>query len=163
MRNELKAHFSINGQNLKAPESREEDASATFIARPAQSRWSDYEIIMWQQYPERLLPELQKLGITGGQFSGRSSTPPSAFVDRNMRWYAENIGTDFYAEYRIAAYTPVATPSRRIDVLSQLHANILDVFNEHGVQIMSPHYMADTAEPQVVPKERWYTPPAAKD
>ena len=42
---------------------------------------------------------------------------------------------------------------RRIDVLSQLHANILDVFNEKGVQIMSPHYMADPATPQLVPQE----------
>jgi small-conductance mechanosensitive channel len=63
--------------------------------------------------------------------------------------------SDFYVEYRLAAYTPVATPVRRIDVLSQLHANIQDVFNENGVQIMSPHYMADPSEPQVVPKDRW--------
>ena len=55
--------------------------------------------------------------------------------------------TDFYVEYRLAAYTPAATPMRRIDVLSQLHANIQDVFNENGVQIMSPHYMMDPAAP----------------
>lgn len=34
-----------------------------------------------------------------------------------------------------------------------LHANIQDVFNEFGVQIMSPHYMADTAEAKVVKPE----------
>ena len=27
--------------------------------------------------------------------------------------------------------------------MSQLHSHIQDVFNENGVQIMSPHYMAD--------------------
>jgi small-conductance mechanosensitive channel len=55
--------------------------------------------------------------------------------------------SDFYVEYRLAAYTPVASPARRIDVLSQLHANIQDVFNEKGVQIMSPHYMMDPPAP----------------
>ncbi len=68
--------------------------------------------------------------------------------------------SDFYVEYRLIAYAPIERPVQRIDMLSQLHANIQDVFNEHGVQIMSPHYMTDTAEPQVVPKAKWYTPPA---
>jgi small-conductance mechanosensitive channel len=63
--------------------------------------------------------------------------------------------SDFYVEYRLAAYTPAETPMRRIDVLSRLHGNIQDVFNENGVQIMSPHYLQDPPEPQVVPRERW--------
>src|SRR6185369_4368760 len=58
--------------------------------------------------------------------------------------------SDYYVEYRIAAYTPVATPAQRIDVLNRLHGNIQDVFNEYGVQIMSPHYMTDPAAPLVV-------------
>jgi len=45
-------------------------------------------------------------------------------------------------------------------VLSRLHSNIQDVFNEHGVQIMSPHYRGDPKEPQVVPKAQWYAAPA---
>jgi hypothetical protein len=32
--------------------------------------------------------------------------------------------------------------------MNMLHANIQDVFNEHGVQIMSPHYMGDPAARQ---------------
>ena len=48
----------------------------------------------------------------------------------------------------------------RADILNRLHGHIQDVFNEHGVQIMSPHYMMDPKEPQVVPPEKWYTPPA---
>jgi hypothetical protein len=47
-------------------------------------------------------------------------------------------------------------------VLDALHANIQDVFNEHGVQIMSPHYMMDPPQPQVVPKDKWYEPPAVR-
>jgi small-conductance mechanosensitive channel len=67
---------------------------------------------------------------------------------------------DFYVEYRLIAHSPVDDSMERISMLSDLHANIQDVFNEHGVQIMSPHYMIDPAEAQVVTKERWYTPPA---
>jgi small-conductance mechanosensitive channel len=68
--------------------------------------------------------------------------------------------SDFYIEYRLIAYTGVEEAARRMELLSQLHANIQDVFNEHGVQILSPHYMADPHEPQMVPKAKWFTPPA---
>jgi small-conductance mechanosensitive channel len=71
--------------------------------------------------------------------------------------------SDFYVEYRLIAYSPIERAVQRIDMLSQLHANIQDVFNEHGVQIMSPHYMMDPAEPQVVPKAKWFTSPAKPD
>ena len=68
--------------------------------------------------------------------------------------------SDYYVEYRLVAYTRLEDPVLRADALSKLHANIQDVFNEHGVQIMSPHYMMDPQQPQVVPKERWHLPPA---
>lgn len=45
-------------------------------------------------------------------------------------------------------------PAERVAVLSQLHANIQDVFNEHGVQIMSPHYEADPPQTVFVPMEK---------
>jgi hypothetical protein len=68
--------------------------------------------------------------------------------------------SDFYVEYRLIAYSPIERSIQRIDMLSRLHANIQDVFNEYGVQITSPHYMTDPAQPQVVPKAQWFTPPA---
>jgi small-conductance mechanosensitive channel len=68
--------------------------------------------------------------------------------------------SDFYVEYRLIAYSPAERPLVRAEVLHHLHGHIQDVFNEHGVQIMSPHYMMDPKEPQVVPKDKWYTPPA---
>ena len=43
---------------------------------------------------------------------------------------------------------------------SELHRNILDVFNEYGVQIMTPAYEGDTEQPKVVPREQWYAAPA---
>ena len=44
---------------------------------------------------------------------------------------------------------------------SELHRNILDVFNEYGVQIMTPAYEGDPPEPKVVSRKDWYTAPAA--
>lgn len=68
--------------------------------------------------------------------------------------------SDYYPEYCLVAQALPAGPLPRAEVISRLHANIQDVFNEHGVQIMSPHYMADPATDKVVPRERWFTPPA---
>jgi small-conductance mechanosensitive channel len=54
-------------------------------------------------------------------------------------------------------------PELRPRVPSALHANILDVFNEYGVQIMSPHYEMDPAGPKIVPMEQWHAAPATRD
>jgi hypothetical protein len=43
---------------------------------------------------------------------------------------------------------------------SELHRNIQDVFNEYGVQIMTPAYEGDPETPKIVPREQWYAPPA---
>jgi small-conductance mechanosensitive channel len=69
--------------------------------------------------------------------------------------------SDFYVEYLLGSR--IAEPRKRIAVLDTLHRNIQDVFNEYGVQIMSPHYVADPAEKVWVPKENWYEAPAKKD
>jgi hypothetical protein len=34
------------------------------------------------------------------------------------------------------------------------------VFNEYGVQIMTPSYVADSPTPKIVSKDAWYTAPA---
>jgi len=70
--------------------------------------------------------------------------------------------SDFYPEYRIVAHALPSEPLPRAKVISELHANIQDVFNEHGVQIMSPHYLGDPAEAKVVPPAKWYPAPAKK-
>jgi small-conductance mechanosensitive channel len=70
--------------------------------------------------------------------------------------------SDFYVDYRLIAYAPTDSPEERADILSRLHANIQDVFNENGVQILSPHYMMEPREAQIVPKARWWTSPAQK-
>lgn len=71
--------------------------------------------------------------------------------------------SDFYPVYRLVCQAVPETPRVRAEVLDALHGNIQDVFNEHGVQIMSPHYMMDPATHKVVPPNQWFTPPARQD
>jgi small-conductance mechanosensitive channel len=66
---------------------------------------------------------------------------------------------DFYVEYTLLVTVP--DPSLKYATLSELNAHIQDAFNEHGVQIMSPNYEADPAGPKIVPREKWFEPPAA--
>ena len=45
-------------------------------------------------------------------------------------------------------------------VWNALNAQILDLFNEYGVPIVTPNYEADPPEPKVVAKADWYAAPA---
>jgi hypothetical protein len=44
--------------------------------------------------------------------------------------------------------------------LANVHRQILDAFNEYGVQITSPRYEADPSHPKLVPRDQWFAPPA---
>jgi small-conductance mechanosensitive channel len=66
---------------------------------------------------------------------------------------------DVSITYEINAYS--RDPQAMNRQYAALHRNILDVFNEFGVQIMTPGYEGDPPEPKVVARERWYAPPAA--
>jgi small-conductance mechanosensitive channel len=65
---------------------------------------------------------------------------------------------DFYVRYELNAYTD--SPQDLPRLYSDLHKHVQDEFNSHGVQIMSPNYLADKELPTVVPKENWYAVPA---
>ena len=65
---------------------------------------------------------------------------------------------DFAITYEINAYCDDA--SRMPFYYTILHQNILDIFNENNVQIMTPAYEGDPDTPKVVPKEQWHTPVA---
>jgi small-conductance mechanosensitive channel len=69
--------------------------------------------------------------------------------------------SDFYPQYRLVCQAIPSGPVHRAEAMSALHANIQDVFNEYGVQIMSPHYLGDPDQPKVVPQKNWSPPPAA--
>ena len=65
---------------------------------------------------------------------------------------------DFCVVYEINAYCDA--PAEMARLYARLHQNILDVFNEYGVQIMTPAYEGDPEQPKVVPKDQWWTAPA---
>ena len=65
---------------------------------------------------------------------------------------------DFAISYELNVYIDDAR--QMMNLYSDLHRNILDVFNEYNVQIMTPNYVQDTQQPKVVPEGQWYAPPA---
>ena len=65
---------------------------------------------------------------------------------------------DFCVTYELNVYC--ADPLKMRATYTDLHRHILDVFNEYGVQIMTPAYEGDPEVPKVVPKEQWYLAPA---
>jgi small-conductance mechanosensitive channel len=71
--------------------------------------------------------------------------------------------SDWYPVYRLVCQAVPEEPRPRAMVLSALHANIQDVFNTFGVQIMSPQYIADPAHPKTVPPHAWTPSPARPD
>nr|WP_256667805.1 mechanosensitive ion channel domain-containing protein [Pseudomonas sp. R-28-1W-6] len=71
--------------------------------------------------------------------------------------------SDYYPEYRLVAQVISPQPQPRVQLLTALHASIQDVFNEYGVQIMSPHYITDPRNAKVVPPEQWYPEPARRE
>jgi small-conductance mechanosensitive channel len=71
--------------------------------------------------------------------------------------------SDFYVEYRLVVQVGPESAAVRPRVLGELNAAIQDVFNRHGVQIMSPHYRGDPDTPKIVPESAWRPAPARPD
>jgi small-conductance mechanosensitive channel len=65
---------------------------------------------------------------------------------------------NFAVTYELNAYCDNA--QAMASLYTDLHRNILDLFNEYGVQIMTPAYEGDPEEPKVVPKDEWFKSPA---
>jgi small-conductance mechanosensitive channel len=68
---------------------------------------------------------------------------------------------DFYVKYTLLVC--LERQESRLITLGVLHANIQDLFNEYGVQIMSPNYVIDPAAPKIVARKDWFAPPAESD
>jgi small-conductance mechanosensitive channel len=60
--------------------------------------------------------------------------------------------SSFCVDYTINAH--MERPEKRLAVLSDLHANIQDIFNEREIQIMTPAFESQPAEPVLVPKKK---------
>jgi len=100
--------------------------------------------------PWRMVDAMLKLAVE--RTDGLLKQPPP-FVLKTL------LG-DFAVTYEINAY---CNDSNRLpSIYSTLHQNILDVFNENNVQIMTPAYMHDPDIPKVVPKDQWDTPLAGE-
>lgn len=65
---------------------------------------------------------------------------------------------DFCITYELNVYCD--KPHEMMELYTLLSQSILDVFNEHGVQIMTPAYRGDPEQPKIVPKDQWFAPPA---
>lgn len=61
-------------------------------------------------------------------------------VDDPRPFVLETSLSDWYPVYQINAY--IREADKMMQIYSDLHQNIQDKFNEAGVEIMSPHYMA---------------------
>jgi len=66
--------------------------------------------------------------------------------------------SDYYVEYEL--YAHLDRPLERVAFVSALHAAIQDEFNSYGVQIMSPSFYEQPAQPVVVPRDKWFDAPA---
>jgi small-conductance mechanosensitive channel len=101
--------------------------------------------VPWRQVEGMLLTAAERTG-------GVLEDPPPFVRQRGL--------ADFAVNYELNVY--VASADDMIGRYDELHANILDVFNEYGVQIMTPAYEGDPSSPKIVPKERWYQDPSLR-
>jgi small-conductance mechanosensitive channel len=122
-------------------------------SRPGSRRgvWIGTSVTIGYDTPWRQVHAL--LLEAAGKTTGLVNDPPPAVRQTALQ--------DFYVEYTLLVSPH--QPEQRGAVLAELHAHIQDLFNEHGVQIMSPHYLGDPPEPKVVAKAQWYTTPAKPD
>lgn len=100
------------------------------------------------QIPWRQVHALLQLGAARTQ--GLRREPPPRVMQREL--------SDFYVQYLLLAH--LEDGKNRAAVLSELHAQIQDAFNEFGTQIMSPHFESQPEKPIFVPKSAWHAAPA---
>ncbi len=98
--NTIKAHFHLEGKNRKGePDRRDEDAVANLLATPRDSTWWDYMTIMWQDNTAASFDVMKSLGVNAGKSPEHSASLPFPLLQSDLRFYVENIATDFYAAY----------------------------------------------------------------
>ncbi len=79
-------------------------------------------------------------------------------IDQQIAPVVRKLGLlDWYTSYELQALTP---PTKLPDGRNALHSSIIDVFNEFGVQIMSPNFVMQPKAAVVVPQEARVRRPA---
>jgi len=101
-----------------------------------------YEV-PWRQVEAMLLQAASRT-------PGLQAVPPPFVLQKSL--------DDFAVKYELNAYCSDA--HAMVSLSTALNRNVQDVFNEYGVQIMTPAYESDPASPKVVPRDQWYQPPA---
>ena len=102
MGNRLHAQLSLESGG---PDRRDREADASFVVSPPDDPWSDYQIVMWQKRSTRQYAALKALGVTAAVAFRPPDDRPALqpviepFLDAGLRWYVENIATDFYSSY----------------------------------------------------------------
>jgi len=92
------------------------------------------------------------LKLAAERTEGALKNPPPFVLQKSLG--------DFAVNYELNIYTN--EPLDMMKNYTALHQNILDVFNENNIQIMTPAYEGDPEIPKVVPKDQWFTPVAGK-
>jgi small-conductance mechanosensitive channel len=105
-------------------------------------------VIIGYDVPWRQVHALLLLGAS--RTAGVRKEPAPRVVQREL--------SDFYVQYQLLAH--LEDGKRRAQVLSELHGQIQDAFNEFGAQIMSPHFESQPEKRVFVPKAEWHAPPA---
>jgi len=101
--------------------------------------------------PWRQVHALLQLGAARTQ--GLRREPPPRVMQREL--------SEVCVQYLLLAH--LEEGRNRAAILSELHAQIQDAFNEFDTQIMAPNFEAQPEKPVVVPKSRWYAAPAAPE
>jgi small-conductance mechanosensitive channel len=99
--------------------------------------------VPWRQVHSLLL-------LGAARTRGIRSEPAPRVLQREL--------SDFYVQYHLMAH--LQEGENRAEVMSELHAQIQDAFNEFGAQIMSPHFESQPEKKIVVPKPEWHAAPA---
>jgi small-conductance mechanosensitive channel len=78
-----------------------------------------------------------------GRTTGLKTDPPPFVLRKEL--------ADYAVVYEVNAYVSAVDALPKLK--SDLHSNILDVFNENQVQIMTPSYIADPKVPKIAPTD----------
>jgi hypothetical protein len=148
MANRLEARLAVPGRATTG-------AAVDFVAVPDAARggpagW-DYPIIAWQDQTPARAEGLRGLGITAGRvFGARGKVSPDEVTQRlapllaaDLRFYVENIATDFYAAYH--RFRPDLPVTWAFDQARAVHARDpadLTAFQRHP-SLSDPHALSE--------------------
>ncbi|MBX3302963.1 MAG: mechanosensitive ion channel family protein [Nitrospira sp.] len=141
---------SLSNEEITVPNSTIQNSSVTNLSVLARERGLGLNTtigvgydVPWRQVESLLLEAADRT-------PGLLRDPPPFVMLRSL--------DDFAVKYTLCF--SCNQPQVSHTLYNALHRNILDLFNEHGVQIMTPAYEGDPDHPKVVPKDRWCAPPA---